>query len=236
MKLFTTHKPKLEDCPPSLKQNIISWQTYNPSFEFEYFCEEQMTEWIKNNTSSVLLDCFNSLNTGAGRADFYRIRKLFVEGGIWFDADLPANDILKRVPDLIEILNNHKTTFFVSRKRNEPRFMIMASFSGNPIFSEFENQVYSELNECRKNKIFIETIDLTGPKAFHRLLCKYLNYKTISELNVGDSFNRNGISFVFLDDVVDYTSSGDDITKYKKYRRDLKNMGLEHHKSKSAYK
>lgn len=212
------------------------WQGLNPSFEFEYFCDEQMTDWVKHNASATLLDCFNSLDTGAGRADIYRIRKLFVEGGIWFDADLPANDILKKVPYLLSILGSHKTAFFVNKKRNEPRFMIMPSLAGNPIFQEFENQVYAELDEYKNNNSFVETINLTGPKAFHKYLCKILNYKTISELKVGDSFNDGTTSFIFLDDIVDYASDGKDITRYPEYRKELKNMNISHHQSKKAYK
>lgn len=212
------------------------WQTYNPSFEFEYFCEEQMTEWVKYNTSSRLLDCFNSLNTGAGRADFYRIRKLFVEGGIWFDADLPANDILKKFPNLIDTVNCHKTVFFLTKKTNEPRFMIMASQKGNPIFSDFQEQVCRELIECKNSKDFVATINLTGPKAFHKCLCKYLKCEKISDVKIGSYFSEKDISFIFLEDIVGYSEKGGAEIMYKGYRDELGLIGVTHHKFENAYK
>lgn len=212
------------------------WQSLNPSFEFEYFCDEEMNEWIKNNTSTRSFECFNSLNTGAGRADFYRIRKLFVEGGIWFDADLPPNNILKKVPNLFSILDSHKTAFFVTRKTNEPRFMIMTSHKGNILFEDFEEQMCKEVTRYKQSKEFIATIDITGPKAFHRCLCKYLNYEKISELKTGNSFNNGNISFTFIEDIVDYNQQGDPDIKYKGYRKDLEYIGVTHHKFENAYK
>jgi hypothetical protein len=236
MKLFTSHKPSFDDCPTGLKENLVSWKNKNPSFEFEYFDDAKMIDWMQRNTSEENMKCFHLLNTGAGRADLYRIRKLFVEGGIWFDADLPAVDILEKVPNLKELMAVHKTTFFTTRKSNEPRFMIMASKSGNNIFQEFEDITCKEILRLSKTNEVTETINLTGPKAFHKCLCKYLGFKQISELKIGQTFSQGNISFIFLEDVLDYSKDGGAIIKYKSYRRELECMDVIHHKHENAVK
>jgi len=45
--LFTTHKFNLVDCPPNLKKNLMSWKQLNPLFEFKYFNDEQLNNWMK---------------------------------------------------------------------------------------------------------------------------------------------------------------------------------------------
>lgn len=234
MKLFTSHKPKLEDCPPRLTQNLLSWKSLNPSFEFEYYSDDQMVDWMKQNASPKSVECFDSLNTGAGKADFYRIRKLFVEGGVWFDADLPPNDILARFPDFMEKIKNFKTVFFVTKKTNEPRFMIMASLPGNPLFEEFENRTCQKIIKYKESGDFIPTINLTGPKAFHRCLCQYLNIEKISDIKIGSSFTKGEVSFAFMDDIVEYTPEGGAKIMYKGYRKELERMGVTHHKFEHA--
>jgi mannosyltransferase OCH1-like enzyme len=235
MKLFTSHKPNLEDCPPKLKTNILDWKNANPEFEFEYFNDTEMLDWIHKNTDEETLKCFNSLNTGAGRADLYRIRKLYVEGGIWFDADLPPVNIIKKIPNFFDAIKNHGTAFFVTRKTNEPRFMIMASIPSNFIFYDFEKQICKELNNYIKSNEFVATINLTGPKAFHRCMCKYLKYDKISDIKVGQHFSENNVSFIFLEDVVDYSEKGDACIMYKGYRKELEVIGSKHHKFENAY-
>jgi hypothetical protein len=58
MKLFTSHKPKLENCPPKLKANINAWKNANPLFEFEYFDDADMVNWIIDNADDETLKCF----------------------------------------------------------------------------------------------------------------------------------------------------------------------------------
>lgn len=237
MKLFTTHKPNLESCPDGLKKNILSWEELNNEMEFEYCNDEEMNSWMKLHTLPTSYECFEQLATGAGRADFYRIRKLFVEGGIWFDADLPSMSIIKKVPNIEVLLELHKTVFFVTKKTNEPRFMIMASKSNNPIFEEFEKEMCVNIEKHKQSKEFIETIDLTGPKAFHKIICKYLKYEKISELKIGDHFSFGDISFVFCEDVLDHsTKTGGAIIRYPDYLKDLKNIEVQHHKKVNALK
>jgi hypothetical protein len=175
------------------------------------------------------------LNTGAGRADLYRIRKLYLEGGMWFDADLPPIDIVNKVPNFFDIIKTHGTIFFVTRKTNEPRFMTMASAPNNFLFYDFEKQICKELTEYIKSNEFVATINLTGPKALHRCMCKYLKYEKISDLNIGHHFFENNVSFIFLSDILDYSDNGDVKFKYKGYRKELEVIGCKHHKFENAY-
>jgi mannosyltransferase OCH1-like enzyme len=217
--LFTTHKPSFLECPIGLKTNLREWENKNPSLYFKYYDDDEMHRWMRTYTSPSVFGCLELLNTGAGRADLFRICRMNVEGGIWVDADLPAFDILKAKMDLIDLIHARKTVFIKNSTRLNPRYMVMASKPQSKILDMLISRIVDNIKEGKQTA---ETVEITGPHALHKLLCEVLKLSHISELKTNDA---NETMFVYIEDIVPLNSP----IHYNSYRQELKSMGLQHH-------
>jgi mannosyltransferase OCH1-like enzyme len=59
----------------------------NKTFEYKLFDDTDMDNFIKNNYNKEIYNCFNSLNIGAAKADFWRYLILYKTGGVYLDID-----------------------------------------------------------------------------------------------------------------------------------------------------
>ena len=227
--LFTTHKPIISNCPRGLKDNIDNWKSNNPSFNFIYYDDCMMEEWMKNNTSERIFRCFDLLNTGAGRADLFRVYRMNVEGGVWFDADLPAFDITKARGDFICLLQENHTVLVKHNHFLNPRYSFMASNPQSKILSLLQEKVISLIENTSREKINIKTINVTGPFVLHALLCDLLNLSNILDLEPEINYIK---SFIYINDIIPTPT----LSRYKGYDKDLIEMEVKYHQTLNATK
>jgi len=95
------------------------------NYDYRYVSTEERLEYIKNNTSTAILDSYKALNDGAAQADFWRLIVLNKEGGVYLDIDAnlvwPLSKILNDNDDAlyIKIKNNtHYTNYFLASAAN----------------------------------------------------------------------------------------------------------------------
>ena len=95
-RLITSHKLPLDETPAALKRNIEEWRTLNPEMEFTYFDDAAQAAWMAARCEAKgCIEAYRKLNSGAGRADLFRVAWLIYEGGWWFDSDLKPGPIAK---------------------------------------------------------------------------------------------------------------------------------------------
>ena len=85
-KIFQTWE---NNTPPfKMSQAMESWKQKNPTWEYKLFTSEERVEFIKNNFSKDVLDAYYTLIPPAFKADLWRYCVLFIEGGVYVDADM----------------------------------------------------------------------------------------------------------------------------------------------------
>ena len=122
--LATSHKLPLDQVPPALFDNIQKWRTLNPGFEFHYFDDAEQVAFMRAHcVAPRCVEAYNMLNSGAGKADLFRVAWMYYSGGWWFDADLKPGG-LEASCDLDAALDQ---SLFLLRepKHGHVRFMLM---------------------------------------------------------------------------------------------------------------
>tara|TARA_B100001063_G_C16775120_1_gene564661 strand:- start:4171 stop:4899 length:729 start_codon:yes stop_codon:yes gene_type:complete len=228
--LFTTHKFSLDKCPPNLKNNLNKWKNLNSEFQFKYFDDDELNNWMKNNVSNETFELFLSLNSGAGKADLFRVSFLYYHGGIWIDADLPAFDILKQKADFISSLKENQAFLIRNRRCDNPRYTFIASYyKNNKLFGELLNLINKHIIFAKKSKKTFTTIHITGPFVLHKLINIKYNLKNINQLELNKKYNFDNSYFIYINDIVPPKNTYDEENVYKGYRKDLEYMNVKTH-------
>lgn len=228
-KIFTSHKKSITECPPGLRNNIEQWQSLNSSYRFKYYTDEQMDDWMRRHLDRRTYTNFQSLNSGAGKADMFRICKLYHDGGVWVDADLPAFDINQNKPNFRQLVHTNNTVIIRNRKCDNPRYTILASKSGSDLMYHQIQSINNKIeNAARTNKHQI-TIHVTGPFVLHKLLCLTQKLDKIEDLPLNKKLTIGSTSFIYIDDIVPEKATYELENTYQGYLRDLAMMGVKPH-------
>lgn len=240
--IFTSHKFSLDKCPPNLRKNLGLWDSLNPSYEFKYYNDEEMKTWMKENAGAETFTLFSRLNTGAGRADMFRICHLHIDGGVWADADLPAFDINKQHSQFEETLRENKAVLVRNRKCDNPRFTFIAGVSGGRFFSILKGRINEHINLAIKNK---SSDHLGNVFTLHKLLLTMCGFENVikagprSAWPQGYAFHGtipldvphevDGVNFIYINDIVPERKTYDEENVYAGYGEDLSRMNVAHH-------
>ena len=84
-KIFQTFETK--DVPFGMSKALVSWQEKNPTWEYKFFDKNDRVDFIKKNFNKEVLTAYKTLIPGAFKADLWRYCVLYIEGGVYVDAD-----------------------------------------------------------------------------------------------------------------------------------------------------
>lgn len=245
MQIVTSHKPDLSECPTNLKRNLSQWETLNKTYDFVYYNDTEQISWMNDHCTKETLEMFNMLNSGAGRADIFRICKLYYEGGIWVDADLPAFDIDKQKPNFKQLLEDNKAILVRNRKCDNPRYTFIAGSKGNKLFSMLNDLIHKLIQEAAKNNKETSTIDITGPFVLHKLVLTLCGFEDVLQagprlmwpggyafdgtLSLDVKYDIDGASFMYIDDIIPEKGTYEEENTYLGYESDTLEMDTVHH-------
>ncbi len=86
--------------PKKMYLTAIEWSIKNPEYNYEFYDDKRIIEFIKNNYNKNILTKFMVINSGAAKADFFRWLYLNKYGGVYIDIDSeclkPINQIIKK--------------------------------------------------------------------------------------------------------------------------------------------
>ena len=227
--IFTSHKNKLEMCPTNLKNNLNKWKSCNPTYRFEYYDDHEMRNWMMRHVTKQTFENFDSLNTGAGKADLFRICKLYHDGGVWVDADLPAFDITQQKSNFRQIIHKHHTVLIKNRKCNNPRYTIIASKKNGDLLYHQINAINDKISSAKQTNKQQTTIHVTGPFVLHELICLVQKIKNIDDLPIDTSFSIGETTYIYIDDIVPEKQTYQDENVYSGYAQDLNEMNVKPH-------
>ena len=78
---------KTKDLNPVLKSHIERLKKMNPEWIFHLYDDEDIRSFIKEYYDKDMLNTFNMITSGAGKADLWRYLVLYQFGGLYLDLD-----------------------------------------------------------------------------------------------------------------------------------------------------
>ena len=112
--IHQTHATKLHALP--FKAEILSWQTRNPSWSYEFYTNEDC-EFIVKHEMPDYYQTYRALSNAIQRSDFFRYLIVMHRGGVYVDVDTtcmqPLDDIILATDTLVvgyeNIFDDHYT-------------------------------------------------------------------------------------------------------------------------------
>lgn len=99
--------------PAELQRNVDTIKNLNPDWEYNFYSDQDIQEFISKNYGMNILKLFNSINPsyGAARADLFRYLLMYKVGGVYLDikscTELPLSQVI-----------NENDSFIISQWRD----------------------------------------------------------------------------------------------------------------------
>ena len=76
-----------KNMPKEILDNIKKIKKLNPNWEYRFYNDKDVTNFISENYESHILEYYNKINPkyGAARADLFRYLLIYKVGGVWLD-------------------------------------------------------------------------------------------------------------------------------------------------------
>jgi len=201
--IMQTYSSK-ENLTPEMLKNIDAWKKINPDWNYEIFYDEDCKSFLKENFNLDVLDAFNKIKSGAGKADLFRYCYLYVKGGAYVDMDniplVPLNSLIQKTDEFLSVLSLLYRGIY--SQYNGQSFAIHQSFIVSKPKHQFLNMAIKLCTYNIINRVTFgsyehpaqqthELIKATGPK----LLADAINIVLEKEIN--STFTIDDIHFPF---------------------------------------
>jgi len=179
-KLFQTFETN--DVTDGMWNAIQSWRDQNTEYEHYFFDADDRLSFIRQNFKQEVVDAYLDLIPGAFKADLWRYCVLYIEGGVYVDADMICTnaliDWIEPNDDLIITRDDPMSKTWLANG-------FIASTPKNPIFKNAINQIVDNVKNQRK----LFYLNITGPELFGRINREFFKIK--DNFTLGSQFLEN---------------------------------------------
>lgn len=85
---------KTKTLPFITRWHIKKFRKNNLDYSYEFYDDNRIEEFLKNEYAPEVLESYKKLNIGAAKADFFRYAVLYKKGGVYVDIDSGINGSL----------------------------------------------------------------------------------------------------------------------------------------------
>ena len=153
-----------EFTPPGMAKAQESWKINNLTYQYKFYNAAERVQFLKKNFKSSVLNAYDSIIPGAFKADLFRYCILYVEGGVYADADTiclkPLDQYIKAGDSLLVVRDDPMAKKLLANA-------FIAASPKHPLLWEAINKATSNI-ASREERFYL---DYTGPG----LLGKCLN-------------------------------------------------------------
>lgn len=90
---------KTNQVPVSMKNYVDTWITLNPEYEYRFYDDEDIIDFLKNDFPDFL-ESYKKIKYGASKADLWRYLIIYKFGGVYADMDCRCINPLRQWIDL----------------------------------------------------------------------------------------------------------------------------------------
>ena len=215
-KIFQTWE---NDTPPfKMSQAMESWKQKNPTWEYKLFTSEERVEFIKKNFSKEVLDAYHTLIPPAFKADLWRYCVLFIEGGVYVDADM-----------ICEIPLDTWVSGDMMVVRDDPmakKWLANGFIATLPREAVLEEIIERIVAKCKKKELEFY-LDYTGPALLGKVVNSVLLRGEEEDYMLGDFFGLQVLQHDFTTKKFKYHGQPVIHTEYNEYREEMRELGNE---------
>jgi hypothetical protein len=125
---------------------IRAWKRLNPEYKIDFSLDDNCVEFLNNEFGKNYGELFKKIPKGMYKADFWRLCKLYLNGGVYADVDLvpriPINNIIKDRHTFYTCIAVNNSSCFQAFIITTPRNPLILSC----IFSFIENKPWNRVN------------------------------------------------------------------------------------------
>ena len=193
MNIMQTHRYKEKELDhTNYKSAIQSWKSH-PNWNWVYYDNGQSYDFILEHLGKKYADAYKNINIGAFKADFFRYCYMYVNGGIYADADtvlLNKDFIMKDNLSEYDIIltrddPTNKKAFFQGFIYAKPRHIL---------FKKCIDKILQNIQDYKNGHTF-EPFHFTGPGLVYECFSELTNFS--DELPIG-IFNHNNIGNLLI--------------------------------------
>jgi mannosyltransferase OCH1-like enzyme len=198
--IWQTYKTDYDSIPIKAKTYAIKWQILNPSYEYNYFTDEDIYKFIEEYYGQEMLELAKSFKVPVMLSDLWRILVIYQFGGIYADIDTEPTDPLDNWLDL--------SKNFVVAIENGLHYVQWA-FMAEPKSPIVKSILDTVLERCKEidytKKEFIHYY--TGPNVFTEGIRKYFKLSDISHSCKKMEFEKNCFCDILQNEALGYENS-----------------------------
>ena len=185
MIIYQTEKNK-NIIPDKVYKNI---KTYASNYKHFIYDDTECKAFLKKYYKPIVLDKFNSIQSGAHKADLWRYCILFLYGGIYLD----IKTVLIKP---IKYIFNKKYTFYsIKSMHNNAIYQgIIATPPYNMLFIELINEILHTPTNTLKHNYLLYT------KQMYSILSKNKNIKHGLNINISKTIKGNDLDFIMFNE------------------------------------
>ena len=215
-KIFQTWE---NDTPPfKMSQAMESWKQKNPTWEYKLFTAEERVEFIRKNFSKEVLEAYHTLIPPAFKADLWRYCVLYIEGGIYVDADM-----------ICEVPLDNWVTGDLMVVRDDPmsnKWLANGFIGATKGEGALEEIIQRIVDKCKKKELEFY-LDYTGPALWGKVVNSVSLRNEEEEYLLGDFFGLQVLKHDFTTKKFKYFDTPVIHTEYNEYREEMKELGNE---------
>lgn len=144
---------------PVITRFFIWWmRRVNPDYKYEFYDDQRVSEFIKNEFSIDYYKAYSKLDIGAAKGDFFRYAVLYKRGGVYVDVD-------GAIVRPLSLIISEQDAAIITRERDHPYFVQWAL-----IFEPQHPFLAKALEICvqniNSNSYPYNVHQMTGPSVF----------------------------------------------------------------------
>lgn len=184
-KIWQTYKTTYDLLPDYAMSATKTWIDKNPDWEYNYFSDEDVMDFVRDNFGQSWVEIFESCPLGVMRADIWRVMVLYINGGMYTDLDTICNVSISEWFDQsigfknkvgehewVE-LSNKRILLNAEHEMHLEQWTFLSEAEHPCLAKILENIENSFINPDYSNPHFVH--HMTGPGVFTKSILEYLD-------------------------------------------------------------
>jgi len=163
----------------------ISRKSKNPDFKYHLYDDKECEMFLAKYFTPKHVQTFNSIKSGAGKADFFRYCILYIKGGVYIDIDMRC------IEPLFSWIQPHDTFVIPKDADNECVDLFQAFIASTPHNAILLLAIDKVIHHIEKRINCDNLMKLSGPSMFGICLNNYLG-RPENTLFKEEDFSKDG--------------------------------------------